>query len=51
MAEQVKGEIEKGAKLTVLINNAGVRFDEYTVENMRKTMDVNYRGTLLVSFF
>lgn len=49
-ADQVKREEDKGGKLTVLINNAGVRFPYYTTEDMRKTMDTNYRGTLNVSF-
>ncbi|KAF2481683.1 NAD-P-binding protein [Neohortaea acidophila] len=33
--------------IDVLINNAGVNLDdEYSVENAKKTLDVNYRGTL-----
>lgn len=33
----------------VLINNAGVNFDlEYSPENVKKTLDTNYRGTLNV---
>jgi carbonyl reductase 1 len=36
----------------VLVNNAGVNLDqngEYGVENVKKTMEVNYWGTLNVS--
>jgi len=34
----------------VLINNAGINLDnEYTLENARKTIDVNYHATLDVS--
>lgn len=35
--------------IDVLINNAGVNLDDdYSVENAKKTLDVNYRGTLEV---
>lgn len=35
--------------VTVLINNAGVNLDaQYNAANARKTLDVNYRGTLQV---
>lgn len=38
------------ANVDVLINNAGVNFDlEYSPENVRRTLDTNYHGTLNVS--
>ncbi|KAL8714948.1 MAG: hypothetical protein Q9225_006489 [Loekoesia sp. 1 TL-2023] len=38
------------AKIDVLINNAGVNLDqEYSPENVKTTLDTNYRGTLNVS--
>lgn len=37
-------------KVDVLINNAGVNLDpEYSPENVKTTLDTNYRGTLNVS--
>ncbi|KAK3671951.1 hypothetical protein LTR78_008126 [Recurvomyces mirabilis] len=39
-----------GNAVDVLINNAGVNLDnEYGPENAKRTLDVNYRGTLEVS--
>lgn len=38
------------AMINVLINNAGVNLDqEYSPENVKTTLDTNYRGTLNVS--
>ena len=46
LAEEVRAQ----GKFDVLINNAGVNLDNpYTLENVRRTMDVNYGGTLEVS--
>lgn len=44
---------ESGSVVDVLINNAGVNLDapgSYGVENVRKTLDVNFRGTVEVGF-
>lgn len=42
-------DVTKQGKVDVLINNAGVNLDnEYGPENARRTLDVNYRGTLEV---
>jgi len=48
VVEQVKADY---GKLDVLINNAGVNWDNdgYTAETATKTMDVNYRGNLMMS--
>ena len=50
MVEIVKNEF---GKVDVLINNAGIAidttFDDKTVDNFRKTLDVNLIGTFLVS--
>lgn len=44
----MQGEQEGG--IDVLVNNAGVNLDgDYGVENARKTLGVNYEGTLAVS--
>lgn len=41
-------QVEKGS-VRALINNAGVNLDdEYGIENARRTLEVNYRGTLEV---
>lgn len=43
-AKSIKAE---HANVDVLINNAGVNLDpEYSPENVKKTLDTNYRGTL-----
>jgi len=42
-------EVQQQGPVDVLINNAGVNLDaEYGYENAKKTLDVNYRGTLEV---
>ncbi|TKA81948.1 hypothetical protein B0A55_01936 [Friedmanniomyces simplex] len=41
------GEVKQHGKVDVLINNAGINLDnQYGYENAKKTLDVNYRGTL-----
>lgn len=55
--EQVKEMIEKiimtFGKIDILVNNAGIAidttFEDKTVENFKKTLDVNLIGTFLVS--
>lgn len=43
-------EVSQEGSVDVLINNAGVNLDnEYGAENAKRTLDVNYRGTLEVS--
>jgi carbonyl reductase 1 len=45
-AAEVKGH----GHVDVLINNAGVNLDgEYSFENAKRTLDVNWRGTVDVS--
>ncbi|KAK4541347.1 hypothetical protein LTR36_008105 [Oleoguttula mirabilis] len=46
--EAFAGEVERQhGSVDVLINNAGVNLDaDYGYENARRTLDVNYRGTL-----
>ena len=46
------GEVKQyHGDVDVLINNAGINVDaQYGYENARKTLDVNYRGTLEVRF-
>ena len=47
-AEHVKSEGGEG-NVRALINNAGINVDDkYSPENARKTLDVNFRGTLEV---
>lgn len=50
MVDQI---INKFGKIDVLVNNAGIAidcpFEEKTVENFRRTLDVNLIGTFLVS--
>ena len=43
--------IEKNhSGVSVLINNAGVNLDDdYTPENVKRTLNTNYRGTLRVN--
>lgn len=45
-------EVKKhGSAVSVLVNNAGVNLDfeqQYNAENAKKTMDINFRGTLEV---
>lgn len=49
----VEKTIEKFGTIDVLVNNAGIAidtlFEDKTVENFRKTLDVNLIGTFLVS--
>ncbi|KAK3067043.1 hypothetical protein LTR53_016312 [Teratosphaeriaceae sp. CCFEE 6253] len=41
------GEVKRHGEVDVLINNAGVNLDnQYGLENARRTLDVNYRGTV-----
>ena len=41
---------QRDGKVDVLINNAGTYLDSnYSKQNVKKTLDVNYRGTLDVS--
>lgn len=55
--EEVKNMVEKSVSafghIDVLVNNAGIAidtlFEDKTVENFRKTLDVNLIGTFLVS--
>lgn len=51
--EMVKQVIDYFGKIDVLVNNAGiaidVAFDDKTVENFRKTLDVNLIGPFIVS--
>ncbi len=51
--EMVNEVITKFGKIDVLVNNAGIAidtlFEDKTVENFRKTIDVNLIGTFLVS--
>jgi carbonyl reductase 1 len=45
-----KDLVKSHGQVDVLINNAGVNMDlQYGYENVKKTIDVNYRGTLHVS--
>ena len=40
-------EVQQYGSVDVLINNAGINLDnEYSLQNARKTIDVNYRATL-----
>ncbi len=39
-----------GDSKVVLINNAGVMDMHYSWQNVKRTLDVNYRGTLRVCF-
>ncbi|KAI5362480.1 putative short-chain dehydrogenase/reductase SDR, NAD(P)-binding domain superfamily [Septoria linicola] len=43
-------EVDKHGPVSVLVNNAGVNLDQpasqYGPENAKKTLDINYRGTL-----
>jgi len=42
-------EVKQYGSVDVLINNAGVNLDDdYNAENAKKTIDVNYHGTLNV---
>jgi carbonyl reductase 1 len=44
--------VKRTGKVDVLINNAGTYLDaSYSPENAKKTLDVNYRGTLKVCAF
>jgi hypothetical protein len=47
---EINAEKERGGEegKVVLINNAGVMSLKYSKENARRTLDVNYRGTLRV---
>jgi carbonyl reductase 1 len=46
----VESLANRNEKVDVLINNAGTYLDSnYSIENVKKTLDVNYRGTLDVS--
>ena len=51
--EMINQTIDKFGKIDILINNAGIVFDvpffERTVEQWKKTMDVNLLGTFLCS--
>lgn len=51
--EMIKKTIDKFGKIDILVNNAGIVFDvpffERTVEQWKKTMDVNLLGTFLCS--
>ena len=51
--EMVQKTIEKFGKIDILVNNAGIVFDvpffKRTVEQWKKTMDVNLLGTFLCS--
>ena len=51
--EMVKQVIDYFGKIDVLVNNAGIAidttFDDKTVENFRKTLDVNLIGPFIVS--
>jgi carbonyl reductase 1 len=43
---------KQASKVDILINNAGTYLDaSYSPENAKKTLDVNYRGTLKVCVF
>ncbi|EME45759.1 hypothetical protein DOTSEDRAFT_128286 [Dothistroma septosporum NZE10] len=45
--ENLRDEAEESGEVSVLINNAGVNLDkEYSSETARKTMEVNYWGSL-----
>ncbi len=51
--DMVNTIIEKFKRIDILVNNAGIAidcpFEEKTVENFRKTLDINLIGTFLVS--
>lgn len=51
--KMVKSIIEKYGKIDVLVNNAGIAidttFEDKTVENFRRTLDVNLIGPFIVS--
>ena len=53
VSNMINAIVQRFGKIDVLINNASVCFDslfqDKTVENFRKTMDVNVIGTFLVS--
>lgn len=45
LAETVRRDGDGNGKVDVLINNAGVNLDRpYTIENVRKTFEVNFGG-------
>lgn len=51
--EMIQNTIDKFGKIDILVNNAGIAFDvpffERTVEQWKKTLDVNLLGTFLCS--
>ena len=51
--DMIKKVVEKYSKINVLVNNAGIvydrSFDEITVDEFRKTLDVDVLGTFIVS--